>query len=439
MVLDATYISAKKQGASMKPSKHKMTVLSQIFKLIPRNLIPKLANEFGIDRQSRVFSPTSHVLALVFGQLTHALGLNDICDTLRNHCGLVSKIRDCVPPSRNGLSHANRNRDAGMAEKLFWEVLAHLNEISPNFRIQGRRYCALPRRFKRMIHVVDSTTIQLIANCLDWAKHRRRKAAAKMHLRLDLRSFLPNFILVKTAGTHDSAEAPALCEGINEGEIVIFDKAYVDFKHLWRLFQRGVFWITRAKDNMKYDVVGQHSAPKLNILRDVVIKLTGQRTSVWYPETLRLIEAIVEIDGKPKRMTFITDNFTWAASSICDLYKARWAIEVFFKEIKQTLQLSDFISLATTRTRCAGKYGRLFSHMFYSALLRGRMNGSIPLQDYSQPCAESSGAVWIWEASSNAVGQQVIQSACEELRNRHIYLDSLHYNPTQRKGKTGNG
>ena len=183
----------------MKPSKHKMTVLSQIFKLIPRNLIPKLANEFGIDRQSRVFSPTSHVLALVFGQLTHALGLNDICDTLRNHCGLVSKIRDCVPPSRNGLSHANRNRDAGMAEKLFWEVLAHLNEISPNFRIQGRRYCALPRRFKRMIHVVDSTTIQLIANCLDWAKHRRRKAAAKMHLRLDLRSFLPNFILVKYA------------------------------------------------------------------------------------------------------------------------------------------------------------------------------------------------------------------------------------------------
>ena len=258
MVLDATYISAKKQGASMKPSKHKMTVLSQIFKLIPRNLIPKLANEFGIDRQSRVFSPTSHALALVFGQLTHAPGRNDICDTLRNHCGLVSKIRDCVPPSRNGLSHANRNRDAGMAEKLFWEVLAHLNEISPNFRIQGRRYCALPRRFKRMIHVVDSTTIQLIANCLDWAKHRRRKAAAKMHLRLDLRSFLPNFILVKTAGTHDSAEAPALCVGINEGEIVIFDKAYVDFKHLWRLSQRGVFRITRAKDNMKYDVVGQH-------------------------------------------------------------------------------------------------------------------------------------------------------------------------------------
>ena len=94
---------------------------------------------------------------------------------------------------------------------------------------------------------------------------------------------------------------------------------------------------------MKYEVVGQHSDSKLNILRDVVIRLTGQRTSVWYPETLRLVEAMVEVDGKLKRMTFITDNFTWAASSICDLYKARWAIEVFFKEIKQTLQLSDFM------------------------------------------------------------------------------------------------
>lgn len=326
----------------MKPSKHKMTVLSQIFKLISRNLIPKLGNEFGIDKQSRTFSPTIHVLALVFGQLTHALGLNDICDALRNHFGLLSKIRDCVAPSRNCLPYANRNRDAGMAEKLFWEVLEHLNTISQNFQIQGRQYCALPHRFKQMIHVVDSTTIQLIANCLDWTKHRRRKAATKMHLRLDLRSFLPNFILVKNAGTHDSAEAPRVCAGVNAGEIVIFDKAYVDFKHLYELFLRGVFWVTRAKDNMKYEVVGQHSAPKLNILRDVIIHLSGPRTALWYPETLRLVEAVVEVDGKLKQMTFITNNFEWAASSICDLYKAHWAIEVFFKEIK-TLQLADFM------------------------------------------------------------------------------------------------
>ena len=106
----------------MNPSKHKMSVLAQIFKLIPRNLIPKLANEHGVDKQSRSFSPVSHVLALMFGQLSHALGLNDICDTLQNHSGVLTTIREATPPSRNGFSHANRNRNADMAEDLFWKV-----------------------------------------------------------------------------------------------------------------------------------------------------------------------------------------------------------------------------------------------------------------------------------------------------------------------------
>jgi len=327
----------------MNPSKHKMTVLSQIFKLIPRNLIPKLAREYGVDKQSRSFSPTSHVLALMFGQLSHALGLNDICDTLRNHSGVLETIREAVAPSRNAFSHANRNRNPAMAEKLFWSVLEHLEELSPGFRLQGRQYCALPRRFKRAINVIDSTTIKLVANCLDWAKHRRKKAAAKMHLRLDLRSFLPNFVLVKSAGTNDAKEARAVCAGISAGEIAVFDKAYVDFKHLRNLSERGVFWVTRAKDNMKYEVVGQHSVPDGNIIRDENVALTGFYSSKWHPESFRLVEALVEVDGKPKKMTFITNNLTWSPSSICDLYKARWSIEVFFKEIKQTLQLADFI------------------------------------------------------------------------------------------------
>lgn len=327
----------------MNPSKHKMTVLEQIFKLIPRNLIPKLASEHGVDRRSRTFSPTSHVLALMFGQLSHAIGLNDICDTLRNHGGALSSIREAVPPSRNGFSYANRNRNADMAEKLFWSVLGHLECVSPGFRMHGRRYRAFPRRFKRVINVIDSSTMKLVANCLDWAKHRRRKAAAKLHLRLDLGSFLPKFALVKSAGSNDAKEARAVCAGIGAGEIAIFDKAYVDFMHLFELMLRGVFWITRAKNNMQYKVVGQHSMPSGNIIRDVVIRLTGANTSRWYPEVLRLVEAMVEVDGKLKRMTFITNNQEWSASSICDLYKARWSIEVFFKEIKQTLQLADFM------------------------------------------------------------------------------------------------
>ena len=335
----------------MNPSKHSLAVLAQLFKLIPRNLIPKLAKECGVSSRCRRFSPTSHVLALMFGQLSHAISLNDICDSLRFHSGAVSHIREAVAPSRNGFSNANRVRNADMAEMLFWSVLDELKRISPGFAVQGRRYCGIPRRFKRVINVVDSSTIRLMANCLDWAKHRRRKAAAKMHLRLDLHSFLPEFVVVKSAGTNDLAQSYELCASVRSGEIVVFDKAYVGFEHLHTLTERGVFWVTRAKEKMRYEIVGQHSAPGGNIVRDVDISLTEFRTSRRYPATLRLVEALVEVDNKPRVMVFITNNMQWAPSSICDLYKSRWGIEVFFKEIKQTLQLADFMGYSENAVR----------------------------------------------------------------------------------------
>jgi len=326
----------------MNPSKHSVTILAQILKLIPPYLITKLAREHHVEEKSRDFTPTSHVLALMYGQLSHAISLNDICDCLQNHKGTLISMRESVPPSKNGLSNANRERNADMAEALFWAVYEELMKSSPDFALQGRRYSGIPHRFHRTINVVDSSTIQLVANSLDWAKHNRRKAAAKMHLRLDLHSFLPKFVLVKSANTSDLAESYELCADVKAGEIVVFDKAYVDYDHLHRLDKRGVFWITRAKENIRYAVVRQHSEPYGGISNDMDIKLADPKTSHKYPETLRLIEATVEVDGKMKQMTFMTNNMKWAPSSICDLYKSRWGIEVFFKEIKQTLQLADF-------------------------------------------------------------------------------------------------
>jgi hypothetical protein len=335
----------------MNPSRHSLAVLGQVFKLIPRNLIPKLANEHGVSKRCRRFDPTSHVLALMFGQVAHAISLNDICDCLRHHGGALLGMRRAVAPSRNALSNANRRRNADMAESLFWHVLDELKRMCPSFGLQGRRYCGIPRRFKRAISIVDSTTLRLVANCLDWAKHRRRKAAAKMHLRLDLHSFLPRFVLVKSASSNDLAQSYEVCAGLRTGEIAIFDKAYVGYEHLQALTRRGVFWVTRAKENTRYEVVGQHSEPRANIVRDVIVRLKDSKTARKHPSTLRLVEAIVELDNEPRQMAFITNNTQWAASSICDLYKSRWGIEVFFKEIKQTLQIADFMGYSENAVR----------------------------------------------------------------------------------------
>lgn len=326
----------------MNPTKSKFSILQQICTLIPRNLVSTLARQHGVDKKSRSYSPWSHIVTLVFAQIAHSLSLNDVADTLSAHSGVLSTIRGATSPSRNNLSHANKVRDAKMAEELFWQTLSHLEKTSPGFGI-GKKYSGVPRRFKRAIYAVDSSTIQLVANCLDWAKHRRRKAAAKCHMSLNLQNFLPHFAIVKSAAGSDASEAKSLCNPLKDGEIVVFDKAYVDFDHLFELNERGVTWVTRGKSNMRYVSMGQHSAPSGPILKDIKIRLRNAASREAYPDIFRLVKAVVKVDGKEKIMTFITNNFEWTAKSICDLYKCRWGVEVFFKQIKQTLQLADFL------------------------------------------------------------------------------------------------
>jgi len=286
-------------------------VLRQICNLIPSYLVPKLAKETGVDKKARTFSPWSHLVSLIYAQLTHAIGLNDICDGLRLHNGLLVTLRGATPPSRNNLSHSNKERDAVLAEKIFWSVLSHLQNLQPGFA-RGNRGKGVARRFRRVIHVVDSTTIQLVASCMDWAKHRRRKAAAKCHLRLELHSFLPRFAIIDTARENDGKRSRELCAGIRPGEIVVFDKAYLDFDHLFDLLQCGIFWVTRAKDNMAYQVIATLPLPGGNILRDELIVLSNTTVAKDYPEVLRRITALVEIDGKEQEMVFLTNNMEWS-------------------------------------------------------------------------------------------------------------------------------
>ena len=194
----------------MTTTKHTMSVLAQITSWIPDRIIENLAKKHRI--QTRSFSATSHVISMVYAHLTHALSLNDICDSLSNHAGTLEQLRNCTPSSRNGLSHANKIRNADMAEELFWKVYESLSKQYPEFLSSSRNYPGLPHRFRtRTIRAVDSTTIQLTAFSMGRAKHRRQKAAAKMHTALDMRSFLPNFVIVKSARDSDPKCAWELC------------------------------------------------------------------------------------------------------------------------------------------------------------------------------------------------------------------------------------
>jgi hypothetical protein len=325
------------------PARFKYSILKQLCNLIPSHVVAKLARAHGIDEQARTFTPWSHVLALLFAQLTHAIGLNDVCDALRMNAGALATIRGATPPSRNNLSHANKIRDAKMAEALYWATMDHLMNQTPRFA-KGKVRRGFLRRFRRVIHAIDSTTIHLVANCMNWAKHRRRKAAAKCHLRLNLQCFLPQCAIIDTARFHDSSKARDLCVGLQDGEIAVFDKAYVDFDHLYALTQRGVFWVTRARDDLQYRRVKRlRTTRDSRVLSDELVELRVFRSRKAYPIQLRRIVARVQLEDHEEILVFLTNHLEWSAWTVAELYRCRWDIEVFFKEIKQTLQLTDFL------------------------------------------------------------------------------------------------
>lgn len=332
----------KKNKPHHQPSRLQSTVLRQLVELIPGYLVSKLAREHGVDAQARTFSPWSHVVALLYAQFSHALSLNDVCDGLRLWATPLRALRGATPPSRNALSHANKIRSSGMAEQLFWKVLQHLETSFPRFR-QGHTR-GLAWRFRRTIHVIDATVIQLLATCLDWAEHNHRKAAAKCHVRLSLRSLLPGFVVVGSAKEGELAKVRALCAGLRPGEIVLFDRGYHQFAHFWELTQRGIFFVTRQKAHLLLKVVERRPrGSDARILRDEVVQPTGRGGAQNYPGRLRRVTARILVDGKEEIMVFFSNNLTWAASSIAELYRCRWQIEAFFKQIKQTLQLGDFL------------------------------------------------------------------------------------------------
>lgn len=331
-----------------KPASSNLPILKQICNLIPGHLVARLARQTGADKKARDFSNWSQVVALLHAQLSHSIGLNDVCDSLQLHAGELSTIRGATPPSRNGLSHANKVRPSSLAEKLFYEVFEHLKTLSPDF---ARGHApGLASRFKAPIHLIDSSVIELVKDSMDWARHRRRKAAAKTHMRLSLQNLLPQYVIIDTAREHDNTRARELCAGILEGEIAIFDKAYIDYAHLKHLDQRRVNWVTRAKENMKYEVV--EKLPVIQgskILSDEIITL--KRSSLEAPEVMRRVVALVEVDGKEREMVFLTNNLQWSPKTVADLYRCRWKIESFFKQIKQTFQVADFLGHGANAVR----------------------------------------------------------------------------------------
>ena len=297
----------------------------------------------GEKVKARKFSYSSQVYLLMLSQFLHLFSLNEIVDVSKIYAPELSRLRGITPANLNTFSNANRTRDPKVMQSFFWEVYDTFRRQDGGF-VRGRHHGRLTRFNLRGIYAIDSSTIQLAYWCIDWAKHRQRKAAVNIHMVANVANRLPYFCVFGRAKDHDSKMEDELFNSLKEGDIGIADRAYNHFKALHRQSLRGVFFVVREKIGMKYRVVRRVAKKDLgeNIISDETIMLTGQRTSKEYPCAMRRVVARVKVDGKWRTMVFLTNNFEWAASTIAELYKARWEVELLFKELKQTLQLQDF-------------------------------------------------------------------------------------------------
>ena len=336
-----------------KATKTVYPIVCQIVNVIPHQFIAETAKAHRV--LSRTFSPKSHVAAMPCCQVSKTESLNSICDVARANDALWRSM-GVTPPMRNTFANANAHRPADMEKDLYWKAFNHLTGIAPKFgKGPHRGYCF---RIKAPMFAVDSSTIKLTMNSFDWARHRRAKAAAKLHLTFDLGNRLPSFAVVEDAAHHDSARAAELTAHLKRGDIAVADRAYTDFAFMNGLDERGVRFVTRQKRNMKMAVVKELRAPaaatserKTQILGDETVVPAKKSTAAKYKGTLRRVTAVVEIQGQMKEMLFLTNDPRWSARTVAEIYRDRWGVETFFKELKQTCQIHDFIGYSENAVR----------------------------------------------------------------------------------------
>ena len=189
------------------------------------------------------------------------------------------------------------------------------------------------------VYALDSTTIDLCLSLFPWADFRSTKAAVKMHTLLDLRGPIPSFIHVSNGKMGDALALDLIT--LEAGSIYVMDRGYIDFRRLYVIHQAGAFFVTRAKTNMKYHRVYSHAVDKTTgVGADQSIALDGFYPKRDYPQHLRRVSFCDPETSK--RLVFLTNNFVLPAATVAALYKKRWAVELFFKWIKQNLRIKHF-------------------------------------------------------------------------------------------------
>jgi hypothetical protein len=314
------------------------SMFSQILQQIPRIEFEKLVKETGAERCAKGFSSWSQFVAMLFCQLGRAHSLREICHGLSTCEGKLSHL-GISAPKRSSLAYANEQRPWELYQRVFFFLLDRC-----------RTAVALPKkfRFKNKLVSLDSTVIDLCVSLFDWAQFRRTKGAIKLHLVLDHEGYLPSFAVITEGKIHDVKVAHTL--SFDPGTIVVDDRGYNDYRLFAKWTEQGVYFVTRMKENALYQIVQKRPVPEnRSVLKDQIIRLSGQKAAEKCPHLLRRVE-FYSLE-KEETLVFLTNHLALGASTIASIYKDRWQIELFFKALKQNLKIKTFVGTSANAVK----------------------------------------------------------------------------------------
>ena len=318
------------------------TLFSQIIGLVDRKYFKKLVKQKQTDKYSKGFDSWSQLVSMLFCHFAHSLSVRDISNGLRSATGNLNHLGMDKAPSKSSVSYQNKKRDSTLFQDLYFGLAKQLGQQLNKKRVK--------LKIKAPVYLLDSTTISLCLSLFDWAKFRTSKGAIKLHTLLDYDSKLPVYVNITDGKVADNKGANNI--PLQAGTVIVADRYYNDFPMLNIWDSTGVYFVIRHKDNLNFKIIKERELPSKHaqhILKDEEIELTNPVSKKKYPKPLRRVAVWDEVNEQT--IEIITNNLQWAAQTIGQLYKERWQVEIFFRDIKQLMHIKTFIGTSENAVR----------------------------------------------------------------------------------------
>lgn len=303
-------------------------VFAQLVSFLNRSKFNRIVTKYQGDKYVKHFSCWNQLLTMMFGQLSNRESLRNLIVALDAHHSKCYHLGMGKNVSKSSLARANQDRDYRIFEEYAYYLVSQAREKRATniFDLGGN------------VYAFDSTTIDLCLSVFWWAKFRKRKGGIKVHTLYDVEIQIPTFFHITEASVHDSKVMKEI--PYKPDSYYIFDRAYNNFKALFKIHQIGAFFIIRAKKNLQYKPIKWKRRLPKNVLSDMTIELTGFYPKQYYPESIRLVRYWDE--EQSREFVFLTNAFHISALQVAELYKNRWQVELFFKWLKQHLRIKKF-------------------------------------------------------------------------------------------------